>query len=137
MAMVADEANVSREGKLNVLGVFDRIAAAGFPTRHPRMVFVFKLEARYGEEGKQSVVRVRLMDEDGGVLFDASGDVIAPRVEPGDVASAYQIFPLMGATFEAPGAYKFVINVDDQLAHETLLYVMSGAWPTEPPPQHN
>ena len=53
MALLADEANVSQEGKLNVLGVFDRIAAAGFPTVHPKMVFVFRVQAEYADAGRE------------------------------------------------------------------------------------
>ena len=80
MALVADEANISQEGKLNVLGAFDRIAAPKFPTIHPKMVFVFRVEAGYGDGGVSVPVRVRLIDDDGGVLFDAGGEMRAPKV---------------------------------------------------------
>ena len=59
MALIADEANISQEGKLNVLGAFDRIAATSFPMVHPKMVFLFRLEARYGDGGASVPVRVR------------------------------------------------------------------------------
>src|SRR5690606_21293706 len=109
MALVADEANISQEGKLNVLGGFDRIAAAHFPTVHPRMVFIFRVEAGYGDGGAAVPVRVRLIDEDGGVLFDAGGEMRAPKVSPGDFATSYQIFALAGIQFAAAGMYKFVV----------------------------
>ena len=51
MAFLADEANISQEGKLNVLGIFDRIAAAEFPVVHPRMVFAFRVQADFGDGG--------------------------------------------------------------------------------------
>src|SRR5690606_24586074 len=74
MALIADEANVSQEGKLNVLGAFDRIVAPDFPMVHPKMVFIFRIEAGYGDGGVSVPVRIRLMDEDGGTLFETSGD---------------------------------------------------------------
>src|SRR5690349_25131268 len=96
MALLADEANVSQEGKLNILGVFDRVAAPAFPTVHPKMVFVFRVQAEYPDSGRSFAVRVRLLDEDGAVLFEAGGDLVPPAVPPGEFATANQIFTLVG-----------------------------------------
>jgi len=131
MAFVADEANISQEGKLNVLGVFDRIAAPTFPTIHPRMVFVFRLEAGYGDGGVSIPVRVRLVDEDGGVLFEAGGEIVSPEVEPGEFASAHQLFSLVGVKFERPGVYKFVVDLGDLPPHESPIILMHGPWVPE------
>jgi hypothetical protein len=137
MALIADEANISQEGKLNVLGVFDRIAAAGFPTVHPRMVFAFRLEAEYGDGGSSVPVRVRLVDEDGQVLFEAGGDIVAPAVAPGEFASAHQLFTLVGVRFEKPGTYKFVVNLGNLPPHETPIAVVQGGWQPESGAQSN
>lgn len=136
MALIADEANISQEGKLNVLGAFDRIAAPGFPIVHPKMVFVFRIEAGYGDGGKAVPVRVRLVDEDGAVLFEAGGDLLAPDVAPGDFATAYQLFALAGVRFAAPGMYKFIVSLGDLPQHETpLVVVQAGVWPPPEPGQ--
>ena len=127
MALLADEANVSQEGKLNVLGVFDRIAAGAFPTVHPRMVFVFRVQAEYADAGRSCPVRVRLMDEDGATLFDAGGELAAPPVAPGGFATANQLFNLVGVRFPRPGSYKFVVNVGDLEPHETPLLLVEAA----------
>lgn len=119
MAFLADEANVSQEGKLNVLGIFDRIAATAFPTVHPRMIFAFRVQAEFADSGRQFPVRVRLMDEDGGVLFEASGDMVAPQVQPGEFSTANQVFTLVGVQFPHPGSYKFVVNLGEIEPHET------------------
>lgn len=120
-AFLADEANLSQDGKLNVLGIFDRVAAPSFPTVHPKMVFVFRVQAEYGDSGRSFPIRVRLVDEDGGVLFEAGGDLVPPEVAPGDFAIANQLFTLIGTGFPRPGSYKFVVNVGDVPAHETPL----------------
>ncbi len=44
-AVFADAANLSQEGKLNVLGVFDAVQVAGLPTIHPRTHFIVRLKA--------------------------------------------------------------------------------------------
>lgn len=121
MALLADEANVSQEGKLNVLGVFDRISAPVFPTVHPKMVFVFRVQAEYPDAGQVFPVRVRLMDEDGETLFEATGELAAPRVSPGEVLTANQLFALVGIRFPRPGDYKFVVHVGRLAPHETPL----------------
>jgi hypothetical protein len=131
MALVADDANLSQEGKLNVLGAFDRITAPSFPTVHPKMVFVIRIEASFGDAGRRMPVRVRLMDEDGGVLFEAGGELMAPEVQPGDIATAYQIFALMGIGFEKPGFHKFVVNLGEAPPYETPLVVVKGGWVPE------
>lgn len=128
LALIADEANLSQEGKLNVMGAFDRIAASNFPTVHPKMVFVFRIDAGFGDGGGPVDVRVRLMDEDGGTLFDAGGELQAPEVQPGEMASAYQMFNLVGIRFPKPGTYKFVVNLGEDLPHETPLFVMGNGW---------
>ncbi len=119
VAFLADEANVSQEGKLNVLGIFDRIAGVSFPVVHPRMVFAFRVQAEYPDAGHSFPVRVRLMDEDGGVTFEANGEIVAPDVSPGEFATANQVFTLVGVQFPRPGNYKFVVNVGDLPPHET------------------
>ena len=124
MALLADEANVSQEGKLNVLGVFDRIAAASFPVLHPKLVFVFRVQAEYADAGRRFPVRVRLMDEDGAALFEADGEITAPPVPPGEFLTANQLFSLVGTHFPRPGSYKFVVSVGDLPPHETPLMVV-------------
>ena len=129
MAVLADEANVSQEGKLNVLGVFDRIAAGTFPTVHPKMVFVFRVQAEHADSGRSFPVRVRLVDEDGGVIFESEGELVPPQVPPGEVASANHIFALVGIGFRRPGRYSFVLNVGDLPPLETPLTMLQAPWP--------
>lgn len=128
MALIADEANLSQDGKLNVLGAFDRIVTAQFPTVHPKMVFVFRIEAGFSDSLRKVPVRVRLMDEDGSVLFEAGGEIGAPEVRPGDLATAYQLFGLAGIRFPTPGQYKFVVNLGELPPHETPLVVARSSW---------
>ena len=119
MAFLADEANVSQEGKLNVLGVFDRIVANAFPVVHPRLVFAFRVHMEYADSGRTFPVHVRVVDEDGQPLFDATGELSAPTVAPGDFFTANRVFALVGLQFPTPGTYRFEISVPGQPPHET------------------
>jgi hypothetical protein len=126
MAFLADEANISQDGKLNVLGVFDRITAATFPVMHPRMVFAFRVYMDAGDAGRGFPVRVRLVDEGGEPLFEANGEIGAPAISSGDFATANQLFGLVGLQFAHEGVYRFVVNVAG-VEHETPFLVQSTA----------
>jgi hypothetical protein len=123
LAFLADEANISQDGKLNVLGVFDRIAAAFFPTVHPKMVFGFRVQAEFADAGRSFAVVVRLVDEDGGALFEAMGEILAPPVAPGEFFTANQVFALVGVQFAQPGTFKFIVAVGEQVLNETPFVV--------------
>jgi hypothetical protein len=129
MAVLADEANVSQEGKLNLMGIFDRIAAADFPVVHPKMVFAFRVEAEFADSGRMFPVRVSMEDEDGTALFEAGGDMMAPHVPPGEYSTANQLFALVGVQFPRAGMYRFVVRVGDEPPHETPLLVSPASAP--------
>lgn len=131
MAVLADEANVSQEGKLNLMGIFDRIAAAEFPVVHPKMVFAFRVEAEFGDAGRLFPVRVTLEDDTGAALFEAAGELMAPHVAMGEFSTANQLFALIGVQFPRAGMYRFVVQVGDSAPHETPLFVQS-ATPGQP-----
>lgn len=123
VAFLADEANISQDGKLNVLGIFDRISAVTFPTVHPKMVYAFRVHADFEDAGQAFRVNVRLVDEDGGVIFEANGEIVAPSVAPGEFSTANQVFTLVGVQFGQPGVYKFLVGVEDRLLQETPFVV--------------
>ncbi|CAN5261644.1 hypothetical protein BH20GEM2_BH20GEM2_18610 [soil metagenome] len=126
MAFLADEANLSQEGKLNALGVFDRIDAAAFPIAHPRMVFVFRVHAEPEDSGETFPIGVRLVNDDGETLFEAHGELVAPDVAPGEFSVSNQIFTLVGVQFPQPGVYRFLVEVGDLEMHETPFVVAQG-----------
>jgi hypothetical protein len=125
MAFLADEANISQDGKLNVLGVFDRISAGSFPVMHPRMVFAFRVYMDAGDSGRGFQVRVRLLDEANAPLFEANGEIGAPVIAAGDFATANQLFGLVGLQFEREGVYRFVVNIGGT-EHETPFLVQAA-----------
>lgn len=127
MAFLADEANISQEGKLNVLGIFDRIASVEFPVIHPRMVFAFRVQAEFADGGRSFPVQVTMEDEDDNILFEATGDINPPVVPPGEFSTANQVFTLVGMTFPRPGLYRFVVNIQGLEPHDTQFVVSSAA----------
>jgi hypothetical protein len=59
-SVLADSANITREGKLNILGIFDSIQVQQFPVTHPQMQLVMRFEADRAEAGKSKKAEVPL-----------------------------------------------------------------------------
>lgn len=125
LAVVADAANVSQEGKLNVLGVFDTIWAREFPFRHSAMVFVLRLRADFTEQGGHAM-EVRLLDADGGQIFKAEGPVKVPKGAPGRPARPHVILTLNAISFPRPGDYAFEVTLDGSHLKSVPLHVVEA-----------
>jgi len=124
LAVLADAANISREGKVNILGIFQVIYGKAFPLTHPQMSLVLRLEAGITEVGRKKHIEVILVDEDGKKLFKLDGQLVVGEVKPGEVYASNQIFTLQNLKFEKPGSYKFDIFIDNQPIQEIPLKVL-------------
>lgn len=112
LAFVADAANADAAGKLNVLGIFDRVQSPTFPYLHPQMSLVVNLAASPSEFGKKKDFEIDLVDPDGRLLtqMKASGEV--PRPEPGARGATMQIvLQMVNTPFPKPGPYAIEILV--------------------------
>ena len=110
MATIADFASVAVLDKLNVLGVFDRIAAQKFPVRHAQMFFAARFQFGYEDGDKTHESEVRLEDEDGKVILRTEGTIAIPKIAPGDVHSNNLVICLQNLEFKAPGNYVFTVS---------------------------
>ncbi|HJR54877.1 MAG TPA: hypothetical protein VJ982_14350 [Gemmatimonadota bacterium] len=110
LAVCCDAANVSREGKLNLLGIFNSIHAAEFPCTHPHLALVLRVEARLGEEGTYPL-EIRLVDEDGQQLFHINGQLSLQGAEPGRPMTAQTIMDINNLQLPRPGTYAFEVHL--------------------------
>ena len=122
-AVIADAANLSHDGKLNLLGIFTVIRAPQFPAVHPQMFLVVTFEANAAETGQRRMVDVRLVDPDGKQLGEAAGQLIVPSGEAGYPVQLNHILPLSGVRFERPGDYAFHISVNGETSARLPLLV--------------
>ncbi len=113
LAVLADSANVSQEGKLNILGAFNRISGVAVPATHPHMTLVFTLEADIAETGRTHKVNIRCMDEDGGKLLEINGDVHVQQAS--SAVRINQVMNIQNLVFPSFGRYSFVILVNNEL----------------------
>lgn len=121
---MADAANTTSAGKLNLLGVFDRIGVQSLPAVHKQMALVLRLRVEYADAGEEHAVRLTLENPDGGKLVDLEGATRVGDVEPGTFSHANQIFNLRDLRFREEGVHRFRVWLDGELAAEQPLSVV-------------
>jgi hypothetical protein len=115
LALLADAATIDGSGKLNILGIFDRLGTNAFPTRHPRLSLVLRFSAGVHEVGRHEVAIV-LKASDGKELVHIDGEMnlsAGPRVIADGVLVPH-ILNLDGLVFPSPGRYSFEVIVDGE-----------------------
>jgi hypothetical protein len=130
-AVLADYANVSREGKLNVMGIFDRVVARQLPSRFPPMQLVIRLEAQPQELGQEHAIRIQLSDPGDASLFDLNGSFTPRGAEPHQSVSVNHVVGLADLPLQTTGVHTFSVWVDGVRMREIQLRV------DEPPRQRN
>lgn len=112
-AVIADHASITREGKLNVLGIFDIINTRTFPVRLPLFYVVVSYVAGAAEFDNTKQVEIVLSDEDGNRLLALRQELKVARPQiSGTLGTANQIAGIAGCPFNKPGSYQFDILVN-------------------------
>lgn len=114
LAVLADAANVSREGKLNIFGIFNRLWAIKFPAKHPQAELVMVFEADAGEAEQKKSVGVLLRDSDGNKILGIEGELVLPKARPGQPIRINHILSLPGIPLPKPDDYVFTIMVNGE-----------------------
>lgn len=121
LALLADYANVSREGKLNILGIFDRINTQSVPATHPQMQLVMTLEADRVEANREHKIEVQLIDADGTKLFTIGGNLKFSSPPSGENIKLNHVIQLNNLKFEHFGGYEFKILINNELRESVSL----------------
>ena len=126
LALLADAATIDGSGKLNILGIFDRIGTSSFPARHPQMVLILRFIAALNETGKHEI-GITLKDPSGNEVVRVDGEMqLAPG--PASVAGGIRVphvLHLDGLVFPTPGQYAFDVRVDGE-HHASLPLTVYG-----------
>ena len=125
LALLADAATIDATGKMNILGVFDRLGVSQFPAQHGRIALVLRLTAGTSEIGRHDM-EIRLSDPDGAEVLSVNGEM---QLGVGGHASegirVPHVLNLDRLVFPAPGRYSFDVRVDGQ-HHVTIPLVVDG-----------
>ena len=123
LSLLADYANVSKEGKLNVMGLFTIINAPALPWVHPQMQLVLELEAGPAEWDSQKDIQIMLLDADGNQILSVQGNAKVPKGEAGRRVRINMIMTFGNVKFDAEGDYTFAILIGGETKKEIPLRV--------------
>jgi hypothetical protein len=123
LALLADYANVTRDGKLNLMGVSNTINARALPLVHPQMQIVLQFEVGPADWETEKGIEVQLLDADGNQLSTIRGNIKVARPKVAKPLQINSIFSINNLKFNNEGDYVFVLRLDGQIEREIPLRV--------------
>lgn len=134
-AVLADYASISRDGKLNIMGMFEQIGASSVPVRHPEMRLVLRMEVESAEFGRDHRIEIRCMDEDGEDLLRLEAGITIEKKMDTHASvhthTADHILDIRGLTFKKFGGYTFSIFANNDLK-KTVRFTLVDASSRQP-----
>ncbi len=125
-ALFADAANLSQEGKLNILGVFDAVHVAAFPSVHPRATLVVRLKGTMADTGVHSM-GLRWLNPQRKELWSSSAEITV-GAPPGTVGELdMPVIAAIDLPLDVIGDYRMLVELDGEEHAEIVLHVRGGA----------
>jgi hypothetical protein len=121
-ALFADAANLSQEGKLNILGVFDAVQVATLPTVHPRAHLVVRLKGTRADVGTHSMT-LRWLNPDDEELWSSEGELSVGAPPPGVTDMDLPFIAPLDLPIDRAGTYTMAVTLDDVDAVSVMLHV--------------
>ena len=132
-SLFADAANLSQEGKLNILGVFDAVHVGQFPALHPRATFVVRLKAEPADIGKHEMT-LRWINPRGNELWSSSAE-LAINAAPGQMGEMdMPVIIQLDLPLDVVGDFTMYVELDGTRHAGATLHARGGAPPTVPAP---
>ena len=125
-ALFADAANLSQEGKLNVLGVFDALQVGAIPAVHPRAHLVVHLKGTSTDVGAHTVT-LRWLNPEGSELWSSTGDLNVGPPPSGVTEMDLPLIAQIDLPIDAAGGYTMSIALDGALTAEVPVQVRMNA----------
>jgi len=124
-AVFADAANISQEGKLNILGVFDALQIGALPAVHPRATLVVRLKAGEGDEGMHALA-FGWTSPNGDEIWSSSGEIEVGTPPPGAYELDIPVIAAIDLPIREAGAHHMRVELDRELRAELTLHVRLG-----------
>jgi hypothetical protein len=135
-ALFADAANLSQEGKLNILGVFDALQVATLPALHPRATLVVHLKGSIADAGSHRV-SLQWMSPSGTELWSSEGELGVASPPSGVLDMDFPLIAQLDLPLDLAGAYVMRVGLDGTQHAEIPLQVRSAQpQPSGPTPQY-
>ena len=124
-ALFADAANLSQEGKLNVLGVFDALHVASLPAVHPRATLVVRLKASPEDAGTHAL-SFAWVAPGGDEMWSSSGEVEVHSPPPGAIEVDIPVIAAIDLPIAEAGVHVMRVELDAEVEAEVGLHVHVG-----------
>jgi hypothetical protein len=130
-ALFADAANLSQEGKLNILGVFDALQVGSLPTVHPRAHLVVHLKGTQMDVGPHTVT-LRWVNPHGRELWSSTGELNVGHPPVGVMEMDLPIIAQIDLPIDQAGSFRMSISLDNALTTHVPVQVRTAAAATAP-----
>jgi hypothetical protein len=135
-ALFADAANLSQEGKLNILGVFDALQVGTLPALHPRATLVVHLKGSVADAGTHRV-SLRWLSPSGSELWSSEGELGVATPPSGVLDMDFPLIAQLDLPLDLAGGYLMRVGLDGETHAEVPLQVRSAtAQPSGPTPTY-
>ena len=127
-ALFADGANISQEGKLNILGVFDAVQVPTFPSVHARAHLVVRIKGARTETGSHALA-FAWRSPQGKELLASTGQLEIAAPPPGVTEIDLPIIMPLDLPLDSAGTFTMAIRLDGELQAELRLHVRDAKAP--------
>lgn len=124
--LMADKASLDASGKMNLLGVFNRIFVPpdtpdNHPVQHPECSLAVVLTVMVNETGTTRKFAFKLLSDEGQTLYLLENEGIAiPKMDKGTEFDLPLVFDIKGLVFPKIGTYTWKVEVDDHTLDRDL-----------------
>lgn len=125
-ALFADAANLSQEGKLNILGVFDALQVGTLPALHPRATLVVHLKGSALDVGTHRVT-LQWLSPSGSELWSSDGELGVGTPPQGVLDMDFPLIAQLDLPLDLSGGYLMRVGLDGTTHAEVPLQVRTPA----------
>ena len=125
-ALFADAANLSQEGKLNILGVFDALQVGTLPAMHPRATLVVHLKGSALDVGAHKVT-LQWLSPSGKELWNSEGELGVANPPHGVLEMDFPLIAQLDLPLDQSGGYMMRFSLDGDTRAEVPLEVRTPA----------
>lgn len=125
-ALFADAANLSQEGKLNILGVFDALQVGSLPALHPRATLVVHLKGSPPDAGSHRVT-LQWISPSGSDLWSSDGELGVAAPPAGVAEMDFPLIAQLDLPLDVAGRYVMRVGLDGSTHAEVAVQVRPAA----------
>lgn len=127
MMAFCEHAHLRPDGKLDIHGAFNDLAAPGFPAKQDQMFLVVAVEWEAQDQGRYTF-KVELKGDAPHPSFTVNGETeVQGRDRSGRPGRTYLIMPLEDIVFPQPGAYRLELKIKGETIRGPFLHLWEVA----------